>query len=169
MVTRPDIASRARRVVKLDLLPTRSQHHRAFRAFHQTFGTWGQQKTTKGPDGCRCRASPRIVAKGRYRPRARHLSSFGLPSRLLVETWRFDCRACGDGASCRSPLVCGSGSAAPRCGDRRPIASIRRAFALRRRRVYCSWAAPPSSASTRNLPLARPENVQACNVRGCSA
>ena len=41
------------------------------------------------PDCCRCCASPRIVAKGRYRRRARHLNSFGLPSLLQIETWRF--------------------------------------------------------------------------------
>lgn len=47
------------------------------------------------PDCCRCCASPRIVAKGRYRRRARHLNSFGLPSLLQIETRRFECRACG--------------------------------------------------------------------------
>ncbi len=47
------------------------------------------------PDCCRCCASPRIVAKGRYRRRARHLNSFGLPSLLHIETRRFECRACG--------------------------------------------------------------------------
>ena len=49
----------------------------------------------KEPDCCRCSASPRIVAKGRYRRRARHLSSFRLPSLLCIETRRFECRACG--------------------------------------------------------------------------
>ena len=47
------------------------------------------------PDCCRCCASTRIVAKGKYRRHARHLNSFGLPSLLHVETRRFECRACG--------------------------------------------------------------------------
>jgi transposase len=61
------------------------------------------------------------VAKGRYRPRARHLSSFGLPSRLLVETWRFDCRTCG-----RSFL--------PETPGLRPW---KRSTAPRRQKAYC--------------------------------
>jgi transposase len=47
------------------------------------------------PDRCRCCGSPRLVGKGRYRRRARHLNSFGLPSLLHIETRRLECRDCG--------------------------------------------------------------------------
>lgn len=47
------------------------------------------------PGRCRHCGSERIVGKGRYRRRARHLDTFGRPSQLIIQTGRYECRECG--------------------------------------------------------------------------
>jgi transposase len=44
---------------------------------------------------CRHCQSPRIVSKGRYSRRARHLDVFGRPSWLIIVMRRWQCRQCG--------------------------------------------------------------------------
>ena len=47
------------------------------------------------PERCRHCGGGNLVSKGRYRRQARHLDCFGKPSRLLIETRRWECRDCG--------------------------------------------------------------------------
>ena len=46
------------------------------------------------PQQCRHCHSPNLVSKGPYQRQARHLDTFGRPSRLIIETRRWECRDC---------------------------------------------------------------------------
>jgi len=47
------------------------------------------------PAQCRHCAGSRLVSKGTYERRARHLDTFGRRSRLLIRLRRWECRECG--------------------------------------------------------------------------
>lgn len=47
------------------------------------------------PEQCRHCTGSRLVSKGRYERRARHLDTFGRRSRLLIGLRRWECRDCG--------------------------------------------------------------------------
>lgn len=46
---------------------------------------------------CRCRhcGSSEVISKGRYERQARHLETYGKPSRLIIRLRRWGCRSCG--------------------------------------------------------------------------
>ena len=47
------------------------------------------------PEQCRHCSGSRLVSKGRYQRRARHLDTFGRRSVLLIDMRRWECRECG--------------------------------------------------------------------------